>query len=602
MSVYLAPTFGVGYQAFNTNGAVLAGGLIYTYQAGSSTLQATYTTSTGSIANANPIILDATGRPPSEIWLTAGQGYKFVLMDALNNIIATYDNISGINDILLPIAVSEWLPSNLTPTYVNATSFTLVGTQTAIFLPNLRIKSVNTGGTIYSTVQTATFNLGTGLTTVVINNDSGILDSGLSSVSYSLLNPVYPSIPGEYLAFNSPAVAAVTSTPVIGASASANITLTGSGVTITAFDSALAGTLRYVKFTGNNALTNSSTLVLQQAPTMSVQAGDEMVFRSLGTSLGWELIQFTPSMNNYALSGNHTLANTDKGQRLTCTGTMTLSGTASSLGSGWFCYVENDGAGAVTFSSAGTNIYQVGGPTAAVASITIPDSGTGANPYNNSMVLITTDGTNFNVCPVSTPHGSTTFLASGSWVSPRGVFSVWLTGSGGGGVGGTGGNSGGGGNFGGSGGGGGGSGQKSYKTLVSVVPGTTYTVTIGGSAANTTFGALLTLTKGANGTNGTNASSSLINTGSDGGDGGINGGSGKASTITASVTSFSGGDSGYGTASSKGGLNSGSTINGNAGEAGAANTGNGGGGGSGGGTGSGAAGGAGGSGYLIVEW
>jgi hypothetical protein len=41
---------------------------------------------------------------------------------------------------------------------------------------------VNTGGTIYSSVQSSTF--GSGITTIVVSNDTGVLDSGLSVVSY----------------------------------------------------------------------------------------------------------------------------------------------------------------------------------------------------------------------------------------------------------------------------------------------------------------------------------------------------------------------------------------------------------------------------------
>ena len=76
-SVSLSPV--AKQQFFDATGVPIVGGKLYTYQAGSSTLQATYTTSSGSIANANPIILNADGRPPNEIWMTSGQAYKFVL-------------------------------------------------------------------------------------------------------------------------------------------------------------------------------------------------------------------------------------------------------------------------------------------------------------------------------------------------------------------------------------------------------------------------------------------------------------------------------------------------------------------------------------------
>lgn len=95
MSVNLSP-IGNGFQFFTTTGSPLAGGKIYTYQAGSSTPLATYSDNAGLIANANPIILGSDGRPSTEIWLTYGYNYKFVLKDSNDVTIQTYDNIYGI--------------------------------------------------------------------------------------------------------------------------------------------------------------------------------------------------------------------------------------------------------------------------------------------------------------------------------------------------------------------------------------------------------------------------------------------------------------------------------------------------------------------------
>lgn len=99
MAVNLSPYGGVGAQFLDNSGNVLTGGKIYTYQAGTTTPQPTYTTSSGAIPHSNPIILDASGRVPSggEIWLTDGLSYKFILRDSNDVLIATYDNISGIN-------------------------------------------------------------------------------------------------------------------------------------------------------------------------------------------------------------------------------------------------------------------------------------------------------------------------------------------------------------------------------------------------------------------------------------------------------------------------------------------------------------------------
>ena len=95
MAVNLSP-IGNGFQFFDNNGAPLNAGKIYTYQAGSSTPLATYTSSSGLTANANPIILGTSGRPPNDIWLSEGYFYKFILKDSSDVTIQTYDNLYGI--------------------------------------------------------------------------------------------------------------------------------------------------------------------------------------------------------------------------------------------------------------------------------------------------------------------------------------------------------------------------------------------------------------------------------------------------------------------------------------------------------------------------
>jgi len=99
MAVNLSPVGGVAAQFFDNSGNVLTGGKLYTYLAGTTTPQPAYTTSAGNIAWSNPIILDAAGRVSGsgEIWLTDGIQYKFILRDSNDVLIATYDNIIGIN-------------------------------------------------------------------------------------------------------------------------------------------------------------------------------------------------------------------------------------------------------------------------------------------------------------------------------------------------------------------------------------------------------------------------------------------------------------------------------------------------------------------------
>ena len=79
-------------QFFDLNGAPLSGGLLYTYAAGTTTPLASYTDSTGLIANTNPIVLDSRGE--ANVWLS-GAIYKFALYTSAGVLIWTVDNING---------------------------------------------------------------------------------------------------------------------------------------------------------------------------------------------------------------------------------------------------------------------------------------------------------------------------------------------------------------------------------------------------------------------------------------------------------------------------------------------------------------------------
>ena len=74
----------------------LGGGLLYTYQAGSTSPIPTYTGVDGLIPCANPIVLGINGISPTPIWLSSNNTYKFVLANSANVTLYTYDNISGI--------------------------------------------------------------------------------------------------------------------------------------------------------------------------------------------------------------------------------------------------------------------------------------------------------------------------------------------------------------------------------------------------------------------------------------------------------------------------------------------------------------------------
>lgn len=82
-------------QFFNpVTGAFLAGGKVYSYEAGSSTPKFLHTTSVGDVNQTNPVILDSYGKVNGGIW---GSGnYKIVVKDSTDAItVLTIDDIAA---------------------------------------------------------------------------------------------------------------------------------------------------------------------------------------------------------------------------------------------------------------------------------------------------------------------------------------------------------------------------------------------------------------------------------------------------------------------------------------------------------------------------
>ena len=120
MAINLSAFAGAGAQFFDNNGDPLAGGLLYTYLAGTTTPATTYTSIAGTTNNTNPIVLDAAGRTPSQIWLVGGAFYKFVLKTSTYVQLGSYDNIPAIDDIttttnILTVTGTDTLTASATP-------------------------------------------------------------------------------------------------------------------------------------------------------------------------------------------------------------------------------------------------------------------------------------------------------------------------------------------------------------------------------------------------------------------------------------------------------------------------------------------------------
>ena len=195
-TTYLAPDPIQSTQLIPGGAVPANGGQLFFYLAGTNTKSTVYKDNAAAVAHTNPIVLDSGGNIPSggEVWFASGVTYKVVFAPATDtdppvSPYWTKDNLAGMNDV--SATASEWI-SGTTPTFVSTTSFTLAGDQTATYTVGRRVRTVNSGGTIYSTIVSSVFGA---LTTVKVRNDSGVLDSGLSAVSYGIMAATNVSTP-----------------------------------------------------------------------------------------------------------------------------------------------------------------------------------------------------------------------------------------------------------------------------------------------------------------------------------------------------------------------------------------------------------------------
>lgn len=190
MAYYLSPIGNA--QIIDANGDPMVGGTISTFLAGTSTTATTYTDDTGGTSQGVVMTLNSLGYPENgPVWMLGGVPLKFIIKNASGVTQSTFDDISGIGDTAT--TQDEWTLYGAAPTYISATSFSVVGDQTNTFQVLRKLKSTNSGGTTFSTIATSAF--AAGVTTVTVTNTSGTLDSGMSAVSYGLLSATNPSVP-----------------------------------------------------------------------------------------------------------------------------------------------------------------------------------------------------------------------------------------------------------------------------------------------------------------------------------------------------------------------------------------------------------------------
>ena len=367
-------------QFFDVTGAPLVGGLLYTYSAGTTTPQVTYTDSTGAQANTNPVVLNARGE--ADIWLGAAT-YKFRLCAADNTELWTVDNISAPTSALSPV-----LSGNVTIDS-NSPGPALKITQTGTG-PVLRVQdSVDPDVTPFIIDADGLVGLGTQSPATALDVNNGVIQLSSGGTSRTTI-----SADASNTTIASPGVrgfiVSTGGTPRITVSSAGATTLSGAltvssgGAAITG-NSSVTGTLTATTFTGawTNLPAGTVMLFVQTAAptgwTKSTTHNDKALRVVSGAASSGGSVAFTSAFASQAVTGtnaSYTLTTADIPSH-SHTATVTDPGHTHGSGNPTAGFLSTNGGGN-NFSGAGGGVYINITTTASnTTGITVANSSTG---------------------------------------------------------------------------------------------------------------------------------------------------------------------------------------------------------------------------------
>lgn len=137
---------------------------------------------------------------------------------------------------------AQWVDYGFTPTRTGATTFTVSGDHTDIFVVNRRIKCVDSSD-LYGYIASSSY--GAPNTTVTVTLDSGSLSASLSAVSLSILTPTNVAIPALYLSLANGGTVAGAVVMNAGLTMGANIAMGGYKITGAGAGSTAGDLVRY---------------------------------------------------------------------------------------------------------------------------------------------------------------------------------------------------------------------------------------------------------------------------------------------------------------------------------------------------------------------
>ena len=169
-------------QFLDANGNPLSYGLLYTYFAGTTVPKTTYTTAAQTTANTNPIVLDSRGE--ANVWLLAGEAYKFTLQNSSGVLQYTVDQITAAGTMSTQNASSVAITGGtITNVTINGPiAGNVIGDVTGNVTGNL------TGNVIGGSVVATSYNGGqlAGMRNKIINGSMVVNQRGSGALTTSL--------------------------------------------------------------------------------------------------------------------------------------------------------------------------------------------------------------------------------------------------------------------------------------------------------------------------------------------------------------------------------------------------------------------------------
>jgi len=360
----VTPFMAVGNaQFFDNNGKPLTSGVLYSFQAGTSTQQATYTDYTGLFQNPNPIPFGSGARV--SIWLTSSLFYKFVL--CLQN-----DGAScAPADVLFSVDQVPGCPgctgngSTFTGTFISGTASP--ATSGALRLASLdSICWRNTAGTVNLCIAKDSSD--------VLSWGGGVvkfpqIGCGVGSVSYDYL--CASSTNNRWLMSNNGGAL----TQIVGAGVDVNnsdqVTQVHFGASAAPFSATLPGTNQLLQWNGTNIVGYNCTLQFKTA-AYTLAAGDCIIHANVSaggftltiphatTGVIWHITRGDQSGNTLTIAPDANQVNA-------------LASITVSVGSSFDCHA--DGVNSWCFGGTGFEQFvSAGGCTASGSPCTVTTS------------------------------------------------------------------------------------------------------------------------------------------------------------------------------------------------------------------------------------